>query len=259
MLEAFGDATNTMGIPLLDHDKIQDIWKTRRRHFHCIQDPISVHLYMQTRQPVKGGITLPVYRCARGSTSLESFHLYLNRFIPGTSASAAHFQPYLLEGLARWNEDLAAQAVEAADRDIVCYSGQLQHSLNELSELVYHMKLVEDYTRPAKYNGELIGVQYLFSQTGRVLVEVMGRDPDALDGTDTDDDSVDKGFQEDEGSVEEPLDHTLFGFEKDFALQTSKPLLSDKSQSHLAIGASQSGPGDLPWRQGHSKGVPRAE
>ncbi|XP_028648231.1 uncharacterized protein LOC114644165 [Erpetoichthys calabaricus] len=105
------------------------------------------------------------------------------------------------------------------------------------------MKLVDDYTRPAKYTGELIGIQYLFSQTGRVLEEVMGRDPDALDGTDTDDDddSVDKGFQEDEGPVQEPLDNTVFGLEEDFARQ---PLSSDKSQSRPAIGASKSGPAD---------------
>ncbi|XP_051778448.1 uncharacterized protein LOC127526605 [Erpetoichthys calabaricus] len=150
MLEAFGDATDTMGVPLLDRDKIQDIWKTQRRHLHCIQDPPGVHLYMQTGRLVKGGITLPVFRCARGTTSLESFHLHLDRFIPGTSASAAHFQAYLLEGLARWNEDRAAQAVGAADRDVVCYNGQLQHSVNELSEFLYHIKLVEDYTQPAK-------------------------------------------------------------------------------------------------------------
>ncbi|XP_051788938.1 uncharacterized protein LOC127529436 [Erpetoichthys calabaricus] len=240
MLEAFGDATDTMGIPLLDRAKIQDIWKTQRRHLHCIQDPPGVHLYMQTGQLVKGGITLPVFRCARGSTSLESFHLHLDRFIPGTSASAAHFQAYLLEGLARWNEDHAAQAVEAADRDMVCYSGQLQHTVNELSEILYRTKLVDDHTRPAKYTGELIGVQYLFSQTSRVLEEVMGRDPDAPDGTDTDDDSVDEGFQENEGSVEEHLENTLFGLEEDFARQP----LSDKSQSQPAIGASQSGPAD---------------
>ncbi|XP_044023682.1 uncharacterized protein LOC122862327 [Siniperca chuatsi] len=34
-----------------------------------------------TGRLTKGGVSLPVYRCARGSTSLESFHLH--RFIPG--------------------------------------------------------------------------------------------------------------------------------------------------------------------------------
>ena len=101
-----------------------------------IQDPAGVELYTQTGQFTKGGVQLPVYRCARDSTSLESFHLH--HFIPGktfplsittwrthtrttglsfshfnhvalcclgTSASDVHFQVYLLEGLVRWNEN----------------------------------------------------------------------------------------------------------------------------------------------------------
>ncbi len=31
----------------------------------------------------KGGVLLPVFRCARGTTSLESFHSHLKNFIPG--------------------------------------------------------------------------------------------------------------------------------------------------------------------------------
>ena len=40
-----------------------------------------MQLYTQTGRLTKGGVILLVYRCARGSTSLESFHLH--RFIPG--------------------------------------------------------------------------------------------------------------------------------------------------------------------------------
>ncbi len=58
----------------------------------------------------KGGVTLPTVRCARGSTSLESFHLHMARFIPGTAASAVHYQAYLLEGLTRWNAARASAA-----------------------------------------------------------------------------------------------------------------------------------------------------
>lgn len=49
----------------------------------CIQDPLGVQLYMQTGTVVKGEHRLSSYRCVRDSTSLESFHLHLNRFIPG--------------------------------------------------------------------------------------------------------------------------------------------------------------------------------
>ncbi|XP_064175899.1 uncharacterized protein LOC135246335 [Anguilla rostrata] len=74
---------DTLGIPLLDHDRIQAIWAEQKRHLRCIQDPPGVSLYTQTGQLTKGDVKLPVFRCARGSTSLESFHLHLNRFIPG--------------------------------------------------------------------------------------------------------------------------------------------------------------------------------
>ncbi len=38
------------------------------------------HPYVKTGTLRKGGI---IYHCARGSESLESFHLHMNRFIPG--------------------------------------------------------------------------------------------------------------------------------------------------------------------------------
>ncbi|KAK1789991.1 hypothetical protein P4O66_002306 [Electrophorus voltai] len=98
-MEDYMDVTDTMGVRLLDRKKMEDMWQTQRRHLHCIQDPLGVQLYRRVGQVTRGGVVLPVYRCARGSTSLESFHLHLNPFIPGTSASALHFQAYLLERL----------------------------------------------------------------------------------------------------------------------------------------------------------------
>ena len=74
---------DTLGVPLFDSTRIWDIWESQKRHIICIQDPEGVQLYTKTGEMVLGGVTLPVFRCARGSTSLESFHLHLNRFIPG--------------------------------------------------------------------------------------------------------------------------------------------------------------------------------
>jgi hypothetical protein len=74
---------DTLGVPLLDHDRIQALWKQQRQHIKCIQDPPGIQLYTKTGSLMKGRIQLPVYRCARGSTSLESFHNHLARFIPG--------------------------------------------------------------------------------------------------------------------------------------------------------------------------------
>lgn len=114
---------------------------------NCIQCLPSLSLY-QTRTLKKGTKTLPMYRCARGSTSLESFHLHLNRFIPGeitvcgsilflltctdselyvigTSANDVHCQAFLLKGLYRWNQDRASQAVEVEAPLFHIYSGLL--------------------------------------------------------------------------------------------------------------------------------------
>ncbi|XP_041952042.1 uncharacterized protein LOC121712116 [Alosa sapidissima] len=111
---------------------MEEIWSIQRRYLDCIHDPEGVELYTQTGEVTKGGVMLPVFRCARGSTSLESFHLHKCRFIPGASVSDVHFQVYLLEGLVWWNEDRGRAAVEGGLRAVLrCYSAQLQHRFNQ--------------------------------------------------------------------------------------------------------------------------------
>lgn len=82
LLEAFtcDQGLDTLGTPLLDKERI---WESQKRHVSCIQDPAGFQLYTQTGTLLKGTVRLPTYRCARGSTSLESFHLHLKNFIPG--------------------------------------------------------------------------------------------------------------------------------------------------------------------------------
>lgn len=105
---------------------------------NCIQNLPSLSFYNQTRTLKKGTKTLSTYRCARGSTSLESFHLHLNRFIPseitvcgsililltgtdselhviGTSANDVHYQAFLLEGLYRWRLHCSTLTVDFCD------------------------------------------------------------------------------------------------------------------------------------------------
>ncbi|KAK5605738.1 hypothetical protein CRENBAI_006887 [Crenichthys baileyi] len=217
---------NTLNIPLLDDLRIQDIWDTQRRHLSCIQDPPGVQLYTQTGTLTKGGISLPVYRCARGSTSLESFHLHLDRFIPGTSASARYFQAFLVDGVVRWNEDRAAAAAPADAADtrtsLHSYSGHLKHALNQKSQRVLGHQMVEDFTKPAAYTGELIGLEYLFRQTGSVFEEI-NMDPDAPDeGA-----AVSTLEDEDEGIQSDEEDPTIF---------------PPDSSSSSSMAASQSGP-----------------
>ena len=62
---------------------MREIWAVQSKHVPCIQDPSDASLYVQTGSLVKWGYTLPTYRCARGSTSLESFHLPFSRLILG--------------------------------------------------------------------------------------------------------------------------------------------------------------------------------
>ncbi|CAM4668159.1 unnamed protein product [Leuciscus chuanchicus] len=208
LLEAFTDARETMGIPLVDQERMDVIWETQKHHLPCIQDPPGVQLYTHTGSMTKGGLILPVYRCARGSTSLESFHNHLNRFIPGTSANLENFQAYLLEGLERWNEDRAAAAtvVDEAPSSLRCYSASLQHSLNELSQRLLGCSLVKDYSKPGQYTGELIRVEYLCSQQSWEFRENFGRDPDAPDRIPDDlGDAEDEGF----GDEAEEQDNTI--------------------------------------------------
>ncbi len=87
VLDSFWEAVDTMGVPLIDRDRMEEIWSTQRRHLACIQDPEGVELYTKTGEVTRGGVRLPVFRCARGSTSLESFHLHLCRFVPGECAN----------------------------------------------------------------------------------------------------------------------------------------------------------------------------
>lgn len=92
LLDSYWNAADTNGVKLLDHALMTEIWDTQRRHLHCIQDPAQVTLYTKTGELTKGGVRLPVYRCARGSTSLESFHLHQCRFIPGNCEREGHRQ-----------------------------------------------------------------------------------------------------------------------------------------------------------------------
>ncbi len=85
LLLELSTSTDTLGVPLLKPE-IWTIWSEQQRHLDCIQDPPDIQLYTKTGEIAKGGIKLPVFRCARGSTSLESYHLHMARFIPGKTS-----------------------------------------------------------------------------------------------------------------------------------------------------------------------------
>ncbi|XP_041485606.1 uncharacterized protein LOC121431891 [Lytechinus variegatus] len=190
---------NTHRVPLFDSDRVWEIWDSEQKHIACIQDPPGVQLYTKTGETVKGGITLPVYRCARGLSSLESFHLHMSRFIPGISANNVHFQAYLLEGVHRWNCDRARDVEAATAPSHVSYGTYYELDVNRLTEKLFGCKLNPTMTAPLEYTGELIGLEYLFNQTNEELLS-MHPDEGMVEG---DDDGEDVGRWEEE-DVEDP-------------------------------------------------------
>nr|XP_034304497.1 uncharacterized protein LOC105331633 [Crassostrea gigas] len=225
LLEVFSgeQGRDMLGTPLLDADKARDVWESQQRHVDCIQDPPNVSLYTQTGTLKKGTKTLPTYRCARGSTYLESFHLHLNRFIPCTSANDVHYQAFLLEGLYRWNQDRASQAVEVEAPLCHTYSGLLRHAVNQLSQTVLGNPLDPAFQHPRAYTGELIGVEYLYSQTGKVLQAIPEELAEEDQPTEEDQDH-DEGFEEEDAEDDPTVPDA--NFEVAAVRPTGKPAAS---------------------------------
>ncbi|XP_045166755.2 uncharacterized protein LOC123530114 [Mercenaria mercenaria] len=196
---------DTCGVPLIDSVKMSDIWSKQSQHVACLQDPPGVSLYVQVSTLKKGGIELPVYKCARGSTSLENFHLHMARFIPGTLAKDTNFQVYLLDGIFRWNADRAAEAVSSHNQAAVLprtYSGPLKNQTNILWQELCGKPFFPNFKPPGNYTGELVGVQYLYNQTGQEFPALAQTIQQLEDDEDMSQPEADN--QEDEGFVEMP-------------------------------------------------------
>ena len=80
LMISLSSSTDEIGVPLF-WDEMSEIWEEQMHYIPCLQDSPGVQLYTITGYVTKGGVRLPQYRCARGSTSLESFHLHLNRYV----------------------------------------------------------------------------------------------------------------------------------------------------------------------------------
>ena len=146
------------------------------------------------------------------SQILQSITLF--SFILGTSASDIHFQAYLLDGLMRWNSDHASAAVSSTELGPESYSGLLIHAVNELSEDVLGKKVKPNVQNIGIYTGEMIGVEYLFNQTGEILKDNTLLDEDMTQQeeeplSDVNPDQIDEGFNEDEDETIPPTDQVL--------------------------------------------------
>jgi len=115
----------------------------------------------------------------------------------GTTASDAYFQALLLEGISRWNDDRMTAAVANATQKYRCFDDKLKSEHSRLSTKLWGRSVVE-HRPPLRYTGELLGLEYLYSQTGRSLSLVTS-------DTDADMDQVEKEElvkEDDDGYVE---------------------------------------------------------
>ena len=95
----------------------------------------------------------------------------LIRFIPGTSASAEHYQGFLLEGLARWNQSRAMAIAQQRDGQLRTFNLQLACKVNQLSEAIIDSRLLPYHHAPTEHNeAEVFGVKYLYKQAGQGFI-----------------------------------------------------------------------------------------
>ena len=146
------------------------------------------------------------------SQILQSITLF--SFILGTSASDVHFQAYLLDGLMRWNSDHSSAAVSSTELGPESYNGLLIHAVNELSEDVLGKKVKPNVQNIGIYTGEMIGVEYLFNQTGEILKDNTLVDEDMTQQeeeplSDVNPDQIDVGFIEDEDETIAPAEQVF--------------------------------------------------
>uniref|UniRef100_A0AAV2J653 Uncharacterized protein n=1 Tax=Knipowitschia caucasica TaxID=637954 RepID=A0AAV2J653_KNICA len=168
LLESVWELTDTTGLRLVNHDTMHHVWEVQQKHLECLQDPPGLKLYTKVGTLHKGGKELDVLRCARGSSSLESFHRHQCAFIPGWQCNASHMQMYMLEGLSRWNMARAKEAVAVEGASALrSFDVRLMSHLNSLSQRVLGCALVPEFTPPGKPTDECTAVEYLLGQTNR--------------------------------------------------------------------------------------------
>ncbi|XP_065909953.1 uncharacterized protein [Dysidea avara] len=166
LLQELGTATNTSDVPVFSSE-MATIWDHERRHVPCIQDPPGVSLYTVTGYTTKGGVQLPMFHCSRGVSSLQSFNIHLEQFIPGSLGCDVHFQAYLLEGLSRFNQARRpAPATQLHSRmEIRTHNLHLVSKVNQLSQTLFGSRLLPHLNQPSHTHEEYFGLEYLYKQT----------------------------------------------------------------------------------------------
>ncbi|XP_053699560.1 uncharacterized protein LOC128746500 [Synchiropus splendidus] len=244
LLDSMWDLVDGTGLHLVNHESMSRVWEVQQKHLACIQDPPGLQLYTNTGSGLeKGDRTLDVLRCARGSSSLESFHKHQCAFIPGWRCNALHTQMYMLEGVSRWNINRSAQALQMTETSRTkIYDVRLMSSANALSNRVLGRPLLPEFVPPGKPTGERIAVQYLLAQSNRGDLlsqqDISAMRPGTLDAVRDEDstditvpDVTDITFQESTFAREETAASSWPILEESETAATSAPPPSEESES----------------------------
>ncbi len=149
-----------------DAAAIDHVWENQQKHLECIQDPPGRDMYTVTKYITRNGVRLPYYSTVRGSNSLEGFHSFLLRMIPGPHCAAVPFQVYLLSGIARWNSDRESASVNGQKgRKHMVYMSPLIDRLNQRCQDLFGEVEEVNYRPLVPAGNEQIGLEYLFSQS----------------------------------------------------------------------------------------------
>ncbi|ESO84045.1 hypothetical protein LOTGIDRAFT_155359 [Lottia gigantea] len=140
------------------------------------------------------------------------------KFIPGTSASAVNFQAYLLDGVSRWNYLRSAAAMNVGPTTFRTFDFRLTQKVNSLSQSLHNKSLVPVHMIPAEYTGELIGIEYLYKQSGFLLPK-----DEELEA------EIDEGFEDFEDDAQQALN---FGNELEEDVLPAAPVYSSNSEDH---------------------------
>ena len=125
-----------------------------------------------------------------------------------------------------WNADRTSAAVSSTESGPESYNGFFIQAVNELSEDVFGKKIKSSVQNIGIHTGEMIGVEYLFNQTGEILKDTTLEDEDLRpDGeeplSDINPDQIDEGFDEHE-------DETIACAEQVFSSDRGKCTFSSK-------------------------------
>lgn len=212
LLETF---TGDGGLDLLGNSLFSDgmpaVWSRLASHVPCLQDPETESLYEVMGTQMKGGVELNVYRCFRGSSSLENAHLHMNKSLAGRSYNSESFMAHHVQFLVRFNESQARRHVSHSPAErghnpkkhtpgkVRGYDRSLMDRVEHMHRKVFGRALDAEWASVPPYTGESVSIDYLRRQTS---VQDAAEDPTEWELDEVTE--ADEGFEEDMTPDPEP-------------------------------------------------------